>query len=158
MWDVAGSASLKVLRYTRKPMTDRAEWLTSSACVLQMLLRWQEELESVRAGCSSLIAQCCGGRQQEPATVLWQRTLGCTSGTAQTPKRNLSWHCSSGDFLFVLITVTMGLSGCWCFCHKKGRGLQVTINPRTDGLTFAGDERALLEISLRLLFSVCCKV
>lgn len=158
MWDVAGSASLKVLGYTRKPVTDREEWLTSSACVLQML-RWQEEWESVRAGHSpSFMAQCCGGRQQEPPPALWQRTLGCTLGTAQTPTWDFSWHCSSRDLLFVLIPVTMGLSGYWCFCHKKGRVLQVTLNPRTDGLTFAGGERAQLEVSLRHLFSVCCKV
>lgn len=159
MRDGAGSASLKVLRCTRKPVTDREEWLTSNACVLQMLFRWQEEWESVRASHSSgLMAQCCGGRQQETDTALWQFTLQCTSGTAQTPKRDISWHFCSGYLMFVLISVTIGLSGYWCFCHKKGRVLQVTINCRTDGLTFMGDEHALLAVSLRHLFSVCCKV
>lgn len=107
---------------------------------------------------SSLMAQCCGGRQQEAATALWQHTLVCTSWAAQTPNRGLSWDCSSGDLLFVLIPVTMGLSQYWCFCHKRGRGIQVIISPRTDGFTFVGDEHALLEISLKHLLSVCCKV
>lgn len=124
-----------------------------------MLLRWQEEWESVRAShSSSSMAQCCGGRQQEAATALRQCTLGCTSGTSQTPKKGLSWDCSSGDLLFVLIPVTMGLSGYWCFCHKKERGLRVTTSLRTDGFMLVGDEHALLEISLRHLLSVCCKV
>lgn len=103
-------------------------------------------------------------------TVLWGQAAGgchCLAAVyfgvyfrnfSDSQKGRLSWDCSSGDLLFVLIPVTMGLSGYWCFCHKKERGLQVTTSPRTDGFMFVGDEHALLEISLRHLLSVCCKV